>query len=94
MMSSWFDLGSTSKILNISLLRFNKWSRSENHGPEFKYRDGNVLDTQPYLTRGLTSTHCIPHLNPIKGKFNIVILTHTCPSMHPNIQTQHTCPKT
>ena len=32
MMSSWFDPGSTSKILNLSLLRFNERSGSENLG--------------------------------------------------------------
>ena len=30
MISSWFDLDSTSKTLNLSLLRFNERSRSEN----------------------------------------------------------------
>ena len=32
MMSSRFDPSSTSKPLNLSLLRFNKRSGSENHG--------------------------------------------------------------
>ena len=32
MTSSWFDPGSTSKILNLSLLRFNERSGSENLG--------------------------------------------------------------
>ena len=31
MTSSRFDLGSTSKTLNLSLLRFNEWSGSKNH---------------------------------------------------------------
>ena len=45
---------------------------------EFRYGDEKVLDTQPYLTRRLASTHCILHLNLIKGTFNIVILdSHT-----------------
>ena len=30
MMSSWFDLGSTSKTLNLFLLWFNEWFGSEN----------------------------------------------------------------
>ena len=30
MTSLWFDLGSTSKILNLSLLRFNERSEFEN----------------------------------------------------------------
>ena len=30
--SSWFDLGSTLKTLNIFLLRFIEWSESKNHG--------------------------------------------------------------
>ena len=30
MTSSRFDLGSTSKTLDLSLLRFNEWSGSEN----------------------------------------------------------------
>ena len=30
MMSSHFDIGSTSKILNLFFLRFNEWSGSEN----------------------------------------------------------------
>ena len=34
MTSSWFDLGSTSKTLNFSLLRFNERSGSENHAWE------------------------------------------------------------
>ena len=36
--------------------------------------------TQPYLTRGSASTHCVLCLNPIEGTFNIVFLdshTHT-----------------
>ena len=41
---------------------------------EFRYEDGKVLNTQPYLTCGLASTHCILRLNPIKSTFNIVIL--------------------
>ena len=32
MMSSWFDLGSTSKTLNLSLLWFNEWFGSGNLG--------------------------------------------------------------
>ena len=32
MTSSWFDLGSTSKTLNLSLLWFNEWFGSENLG--------------------------------------------------------------
>ena len=34
MMSSWFDLGSTLKTLNLSILRFNDRSGSENLGFE------------------------------------------------------------
>ena len=45
---------------------------------EFRYGDEKVLDTQPHLTCGLTSTHCVPCLNSIKDTLNIVILT----SMH------------
>ena len=49
---------------------------------KFRYEDEKVLSTQPHPTRGSASTHCVPRINPIKGKFNIVILTHTHPSMH------------
>ena len=39
---------------------------------EFRYRDGKVLDTQPHLTCGSVSTHCVPNLNLTKGKFNML----------------------
>ena len=38
--------------------------------PDFRYGDGKVLGTQPHSTRGLASTHCVPSLNLIKGRFN------------------------
>ena len=43
--------------------------------PEFKYGDGKVLSTQPHPTLPLivsTSTHCVPNLNLIKSKFNML----------------------
>ena len=40
--------------------------------PKFRYRDGKVLGTQPHLTRGLASTHCVPRLNLVKGRFNML----------------------
>ena len=47
--------------------------------PEFRYGDGKMLGTQPHPTRGLTFTHCVLHLNLIKGTFKIYHsgLTHT-----------------
>ena len=39
---------------------------------EFRYEVGKVLGTQPHLTRGSTSTHCVPNLNPIKDIFNML----------------------
>ena len=39
--------------------------------PEFRYRDGQVLDTQPHVTHGSTSTYCVPNPNPIKGSSNM-----------------------
>jgi len=45
---------------------------------EFRYGNRKVLGTQPHLTRGSASTHCVPCLNLIKDTLNIVILT----SMH------------
>ena len=45
---------------------------------KFRYGDGKVLCTQPHPTRGSASTHCVLHLNLIKGIFNIIILhSHT-----------------
>ena len=35
MMSSWFDFGSTLKILNLSFLRFNERSEFQNHENDF-----------------------------------------------------------
>ena len=61
--------------------------------PNFRYGDGKVLGTQPHPTRGSASTHFVSNLNPIKGKLNIVILTHTHSSMHLNIQTWHNHPR-
>ena len=43
---------------------------------EFRYGDGKVLSTQPHLTRGSASTHCVPNLNLIKGTFNM-LYSHT-----------------
>ena len=64
---------------------------------EFRYGDEKVLDTQPYLTRRSASTHCILHLNLIKGTFNIVILDshthqHTSSNQHSIVdpKPQHT----
>ena len=39
---------------------------------EFRYGDGKLLGTQPHPTRGTASTHCVPSLNLIKGKFNML----------------------
>ena len=39
---------------------------------EFRYGDGKVLGTQPHLTCGSASTHCVPILDLIKGKFNML----------------------
>ena len=38
--------------------------------PKFRYKDEKVLGTQPHLTCGSASTHCVPSLNLIKGRFN------------------------
>ena len=39
---------------------------------EFRYEDGKVLVTQSHLTCGSASTHCVPNLNLIKDKFNML----------------------
>ena len=44
---------------------------------EFRYDFGKVLGTQNHSTYGLASSHCVLHLNLIKGMFNIVFYTHT-----------------
>jgi len=46
--------------------------------PEFRYRDGKMLGTQPHPNHGLASIHCVLHLNLIKVIFNIYhsSLTH------------------
>ena len=40
--------------------------------PEFRYGDERVLGTQPHLTCESASTHCVPSLDPVKGKFNML----------------------
>ena len=40
--------------------------------PDLRYGDEKVLDTQPYLTLGSVSTHCVPSLNLIKGLLNMI----------------------
>ena len=44
--------------------------------PEFKYGDEKILGTQPYLTHGSASTHCVTYPNSIKGSFNKLFYTH------------------
>ena len=47
-------------------------------GLEFRYVLRKVLGTEDYPTLRLASHHCVFHLNPIKGTFNIAsIFTHT-----------------
>ena len=58
--------------------------------PEFRYGDGKVLGTQPYLTRGSVSIHCVLHFNFIKGTFNI---HHSRLSIHLIIQHSIFTPK-
>ena len=40
--------------------------------PKFRYGDGKVLGIQPHPTHRSASTHCVPNLNLIKGKFNML----------------------
>ena len=47
------------------------WSLLE-HFPKFRYGEGKVLGTQPHLTCESASTHYVPSLNLIKGKFNML----------------------
>ena len=49
---------------------------------EFRYGDGKVLGTQPHLTHGLASFHCILCLNLIKNIFNTTFQTQTHASIH------------
>ena len=46
MTSSWFDLGLTSKILNLSFLWFNERSESENlaNQSRYYYLDVDILE--------------------------------------------------
>ena len=53
---------------------------------EFRYGDGKVLGTQPHLTRGLVSTHCVSNPSPLKGSSNRLFQTHIHTNMHLNIQ--------
>ena len=39
---------------------------------KFRYEDEKVLGTQPHMTRGSASTHCVPSLNLVKGVFNML----------------------
>ena len=45
--------------------------------PEFRYEDEKVLRIQPHPTRASASTHCVPNLNLIKGRFIIYPKSHT-----------------
>ena len=47
-------------------------------GSKFRYGLGKVLGTQNRPSRGLVFTHCVLHLNPIKGTFNIASYGATC----------------
>ena len=55
--------------------------------PEFKNRDRKVLSTQPHPTHESTSTHCVLHLNLIKGIFKTCILDSPHTSIH--LSNQH-----
>ena len=55
-------------------------------GSKFRYNFGKVLGTQNHLTLGSTSTHCVLHLNLIKGTFDIAFYTHIHTSIHLRIQ--------
>ena len=43
----------------------------QNRCPKFSYGDKKVLGTQSHLTRGSTSTYCVPNINFIKENFNM-----------------------
>ena len=55
-------------------------------GSEFWYDFGNVLSTQNHPNRGSTFTHCVLHLNFIKGTFSISFYTRTYISILLSIQ--------
>ena len=55
----------------INIVPFVKWLIFyQSTCLELRYGDRKVLGTQPHPTHRSASTHCVPSLNLIKGKFN------------------------
>ena len=56
---------------NESPPSFKEFILLPEYGYRVRYYLGKVLDTHDCLTHGSVSTHCVLHLNPVKGTFNI-----------------------
>ena len=97
MTSSWFDLDSTSKTLNLSLLWFNKRSGFENlAGQVHHLRPGqaqplNLHHLRPVCTNPVQVQHLMPgqvhpiHFKPAEAHSSTLIHSNTAP-----FQVHHT----